>query len=278
MILSVSRRTDVPAFYAEWFCRRLEAGELQVRNPVNPRQVSRLVLNPERVDGLVFWTRNAEPFLSRLPRLEPYPYYFLYTVTPYGVDLEPGLPPVVRRIEVFRELSHRIGPDRVIWRYDPIILSGGFTADWHGEQFTLLLEALRSFTRRCVISFLDVYPAVKRNLPWFTDPLPDLKRDLVGHLALLSARAGVTLSCCAEGIDYPGATPGGCVDAALLESIGGRSLPRRRDRGQRKNCLCHESRDVGAYGTCRYGCHYCYADRGRRIPSCQDPDSPLLGP
>jgi hypothetical protein len=277
MILSVSRRTDIPAFYAEWFCRRLEAGELQVRNPVNPHQISRLVLNPETVDGLVFWTRNAEPLLSRLPRLEPYPYYFLYTLTPYGEDLEPGLPSLPRRIEVFRNLSRLIGPDRVIWRYDPIILSGDFTADWHLRQFTGLLEALIGFTRRCIVSFLDVYPAVKRNLPWFTDPPPELKRDLVARLALLTARAGVTLSTCAEGIDCPGVTPGGCVDTALLESIGGRPLRRRRDRGQRKSCLCHESRDVGTYGTCRFGCLYCYADRGRRIPSCQDPDSPLLG-
>lgn len=278
MILSVSRRTDIPAFYAEWFCRRLEAGELQVRNPVNPHQISRLVLNPETVDGLVFWTRNAEPLLSRLPRLEPYPYYFLYTLTPYGEDLEPGLPPLSRRIEVFQDLSEQIGPDRVIWRYDPIILAGDFTPDWHVRRFFRLLKALGGATRRCIISFLDVYPAVKRNLPWFTDPPGEVKQALAARLADAAARDGLLLSACAEGIDYPGLTPRGCVDAALLESIGGSSLPRRRDRGQRKNCLCHESRDVGAYGTCRFGCLYCYADRGRRIFSSQDPDSPLLGP
>ena len=132
MIISASRRTDIPAYYALWFLRRLEAGFVCVRNPVNFHQVSRIPLSPEVVDGIVFWTKNPTPMLDRLPLLKDYPFYFQFTLTAYAQDLEPGVPnknEVI--IPAFQELSRRIGPERVIWRYDPILPTPKYNIDYH---------------------------------------------------------------------------------------------------------------------------------------------------
>ena len=124
MIISASRRTDIPAFYAEWFFNRIKEGYVLVRNPMNYHQVSKISLSPAVVDGIVFWTKNPLPMMTRLDELREYPYYFQFTLTPYGKEMEPGLPSKKAvLIPVFRELSRKLGPDRLVWRYDPILLN-----------------------------------------------------------------------------------------------------------------------------------------------------------
>ncbi len=125
MIVSASRRTDIPAFYAPWLERRLEDGFVLVRNPRNPAQVRRISLAPVDVDCFVFWTKDARPLSGLLDRLDDagYPYYFQWTVTPYGSGLEPGIAPKEEILAAFRTLAGRLGPHRVVWRYDPVIVS-----------------------------------------------------------------------------------------------------------------------------------------------------------
>lgn len=135
MILSVSRRTDIPAFYSDWFFNRLDEGCVLVRNPMNIHQVSRIKLSPDVVDCIVFWSKNPRPILSQLAKLEKYPYYFHYTINAYGTDLEASLPPLSERVQTFRSLAEMIGPDRIIWRYDPIIVNDVYTVQFHIEQF-----------------------------------------------------------------------------------------------------------------------------------------------
>lgn len=156
MIISASRRTDIPAFYSRWLLRRLEEGEVLVRNPVRPGQVSRISLAPENVDALVFWTKNPAPFLPQLPVIASmgYSFYVLFTITPYGERIEPGVPGIETRVEVFRALSRLLGRERVIWRYDPVILGGGMDADWHAGAFRYLASRLSGSTCRCMFSFL----------------------------------------------------------------------------------------------------------------------------
>ena len=158
MIISVSRRTDIPAFYSEWFFNRLKAGEVLVRNPMNARQISKIKLTPDAVDGIVFWTKNPAPMLDRLYLLKDYIYYFQFTLNAYGKEIESGVPSKNRFvIPTFQRLSDLIGPDRIVWRYDPIFLNETYTIDYHIYYFEKLARRLSPFTRKCTISFLDSY-------------------------------------------------------------------------------------------------------------------------
>ena len=163
MIVSVSRRSDVPAFYSEWFFKRIEAGEVLCRNPFNDKQISRIDLKREAVDCFVFWTRNPEPMFERLHLLEGYGYYFQFTLNPYGKDVELNTPRQENALHTFKRLSELIGPRRVVWRYDPILLNDAYTEQRHYETFGFLARELQGFTERCVISFIDDCKACRKN-------------------------------------------------------------------------------------------------------------------
>lgn len=165
MILSVSRRTDIPNYYPEWFFNRIKEGFVYVRNPMNPRQISRIDISPDVVDCIVFWTKNPEPMLERLNELSDYRYYFQFTLTGYGRDIEPGIPHKKEKmIPVFKDLADRIGKQRVIWRYDPIMFTSTYTPEYHLKAFEQIASALNGYTEKCVISFVDFYSKNKRNL------------------------------------------------------------------------------------------------------------------
>ena len=165
MILSVSRRTDIPAFYMPWFMNRLREGYVMVRNPMNYHQVSRVSLSPEVIDCMVFWTKNAIPLTPHLGEIAlQYPFYIQYTLNPYGRDLEPGLPPLAQRLASACAIAEQFGSKHVVWRYDPIMLTEQYTADWHIEQFAAMADALKGSARDCVFSFVDLYDKVQANL------------------------------------------------------------------------------------------------------------------
>ncbi len=158
MILSVSRRTDIPNYYSDWFLNRIKEGFLYVRNPMNAHQISRINLSPSVVDCIVFWTKNPKSMMERLDELKDYPYYFQFTLTGYGKDVEPGLPDQrTERISIFKELSEKIGRNRVIWRYDPLLISKKYTAEYHGKAFEEMAYRLSGYTRKVIISFMDFY-------------------------------------------------------------------------------------------------------------------------
>lgn len=279
MIVSVSRRTDVPAWYADWFFNRLRAGEALVRGPYNPRLVRRVPLTPEVVDGFVFWTKNPAPMLDRLPELGRTAYYFQVTVTAYGQDLEPGVPAKGRAVvPAVRELARRIGPERVVWRYDPILLTARYSMDWHRRYFAALAHRLSGSVRRCVISFLDPYPGMERDARTLglRPPDRDEQTALAACFAEEAGRWGMTVQTCAEAADLSrfGVARGSCIDPALLEAQLGRKLTVERDRNQRPACGCASSVDIGMYGGCGHRCRYCYAGGGR--PADHDPAGPLL--
>lgn len=280
MIISASRRTDIPTYFSRWFFHRLEEGYVCVRNPMNYRQVSRVSLSPEVVDGIVFWTKNPIPMLDGLHRLNGYPFYFQFTLTAYGSDLEPGVPGknnVV--IPAFQELSRRIGPERVIWRYDPILLTPKYSAQYHVRYFEELAKRLSGYTTKCVISFVDQY----RHLGEQFQPMNTAQMiELAGNLSQIAPKYGLMLETCAETLDLShfGIHHGHCVDANLLEQIIGQPLSLSKDKNQRTACGCMASIDIGMYNTCANGCKYCYANHApaaviRSITS-HDPTSPLL--
>ena len=285
MILSASRRTDIPNYYSEWLARRFRAGFLCVRNPMNFRQVSRIALNPDVIDCIVFWTKNPAPMLPYLDEYRRYMYYFQFTLTGYGKDIEPGLPDKRRiLIPAFCELADRIGRDRVIWRYDPIFLSDHYTLDYHVKAFTRIAEALAGRTRRVVISFLDDYEKTKRNMKGIN--IQGLTKEKMWRLAhsfaVIAGRYGMEIQTCAEKIDLSeyGITHGACIDREYIEHLLGCRLRAGKDHGQRPECRCMESVEIGSYHTCRNGCRYCYANfsDGRVQARIRDfdVDSPIL--
>lgn len=285
MILSVSRRTDVPAYYRDWFFKRIEEGYACVRNPFNFHQVSRISLKPEVVDCIVFWTKNPVPMFERLPFLDPYMYYFQFTLTGYGRDVEPGLPDKKQvLIPAFQTLAETIGAERVVWRYDPIFFNARYTPQYHLKAFSEMAEALEGYTKRVVISFLDYYPKIKKNLEMLE--CEDLEEESLGRFAGELARTArahrMEIVTCAEKADLKkyGIAHGSCVDGELIRRLCGYSLDVKKDKNQRSECGCVESIDIGAYDTCPHGCLYCYANQSSRTAAAgrrrYTAESPIL--
>jgi hypothetical protein len=292
VIISASRRTDIPAFYADWFRNRLRAGYCLVPNPFNPAQIARVSLRREAVDAIVFWTRNPAPMLPILDQLdgEGYPYVFLFTLTGYGPPLEPGSPPLVQAIDSFTRLAGRIGPARVVWRYDPIVVGPQLTFDDHIARFQELAGRLAGATETVKISFVDLYHKARRRLgrlanssEYLTDPVisPELPQLLSALKEIVSAH-GMSLETCAEEQDLTalGVPPGRCIDALLLSRLFAGSFPLTKDRGQRRHCRCAPSKDIGMNDSCLHGCVYCYATRSHqaavRNHARHDPEAPSL--
>lgn len=265
MIISASRRTDIPAFYPDWFLQRVKQGFVYVRNPRNRKQVSRISLRPEVIDGIVFWTKNASPLLQYLPELDcrEYCYYVQFTVNSYQTDLEPNVPPKAEVLETFKRLSDAIGPERVIWRYDPILLSETYTVDDHIACFERFARTLEQYTRTCVISFVDIYQKIARRLKdaGARAVSPQERLALAMRLHDIASSCGLVLETCAEEADYAalGIRHGRCIDDALIGRLLGRTLRVGKDASQRLACGCVSSIDIGAYNTCAHGCKYCYA-------------------
>lgn len=284
MILSASRRTDIPAFYSDWLFKRLDAGYVLTRNPFNYRQVSKIDVRPEVVDTIVFWTKNPRPMLNRLDRLSLYEYYFQFTLTPYGSELEKNLPENNELYATFQELAERIGKKRVIWRYDPIILTAKMNREYHLRQFREMAQELRRHTDRCVISFLELYRKTQRQLRAFdlTPPSPGEMRKIAAGFKEIAAQYDLELETCATKLDLTdlGISPGSCIDRELSENLLGGRMEVGQDRNQREDCNCAASIDIGAYNTCRHNCLYCYANQSKKSSENNwrkhDPASPFL--
>ena len=281
MIISASRRTDIPNYFAEWFCNRVKEGFVLVRNPVNPHQISRICLSPDVVDGIVFWTKNPAPLIPMLDRLADYAYYFQFTLNPYGQEVEPFLPSKSEVIlPTFQRLADHIGPHRVIWRYDPIFLSERYSPAYHLRCFDALAKRLSPYTKKCTISFLDDYRGIRRRMASLSvRPFPPASQiSLARQLAEIAKSYGLEIDTCAEEIELQefGIEHARCVDDRLFSALLGCPLRSVKDKGQRPACGCVESIDIGAYNSCRSGCLYCYATRGTRPSARCDPKAPLL--
>ena len=285
MILSVSRRTDIPNYYADWFLNRIDEGFLYVRNPMNPRQISRIELSPEVVDCIVFWTKNPARLMEKLEHLREYAYYFQFTLTGYGPDIEPNIPDKGEKIiPAFQELSRRIGKEKVIWRYDPIFINEKYTETYHAEAFQQIAGSLAGYAEKVVISFVDLYAKTRRNTKGAG--VRKLSRDeilrLAAELHRIAQKYGLEMETCAEPMELRklGISHGSCIDRKLVERIIGCRLTGSKDKNQREACGCFESVEVGTYDTCLSGCKYCYAnfnhERAEQHVKRYDAKSPLL--
>lgn len=273
---------------------RLRSGYCLVPNPWNHKQISRVSLAVNDVDAIVFWSKNPAPLIPYVPEIDRlgFQYYFLFTINDYPDDIEHHLPPVTERIGTFCELSSEIGKGRMVWRYDPVIVSRRFDAGFHMRTFENLARQLSGATARVIISIADFYARTERRLSdveaatgdrFARDPfaLPEFGR-MIESMAASAAASGMSIQSCAEDnrLEALGIKPGKCIDDVLLMSILNHRVSARRDTGQRQKCLCIESRDIGVNNTCVHGCEYCYATssraRAERNYESHDPGAPML--
>ncbi|MDR2741171.1 MAG: DUF1848 domain-containing protein [Treponema sp.] len=280
MIISASRRTDIPAFFGEWFYNRLKEKRVLVRNPRNPGMITEIPLDPGLVECIVFWTKNPENFFRYIPEIDRlgYRYYFQFTLTPYDASIERNVDKS-RIVEIFIQLSNMTGREKVIWRYDPVLVNDVFTLDFHRERFEFLCEKLYPYTEKCVISFIDSYSFLKNEFSGNNiAALPEEKiLDAAGILSSIAKKYNMPLFTCCEKIDLErfGIMHNKCIDADLIRRLFNVEVKAAGDPSQRNGCGCCVSRDIGAYNTCLHSCVYCYAQRGTRS-GVHDPASPML--
>ena len=282
MIINTGQRTDIPAFYSQWFSNRLREGYVCVRNPYNPQQVSRYRLDPSVVDVIGFCTKNPAPMFPHLELLRDYGQYWFITITPYGRDIEPNVPDKHRLLDAFRALSDRVGVNAIGWRYDPVFVSERYTIDYHLRAFEQIASKLEGCTKTVVISFIDLYPKVRRQFPEAQEVTKTQRMTLGKAIIEIAAARGMTVKPCAEGdeLSVYGAACGGCMRISDYEKAIGQRLNAPKRKGARKECSCCLSCDIGAYNTCRHLCRYCYANAEpeKVLANCRlhDPKSPFL--
>ncbi|MEQ9811224.1 MAG: DUF1848 domain-containing protein [Azospirillaceae bacterium] len=261
MIVSASYRTDIPAFHADWFARRLAAGSALVKNPYGGQDYP-VPLAGDAVDGFVFWTRNLRPFQRVLATLDK-PFVVQFTITGYPRRLDPRVPAPDVAAGQLRDLARRFGPRAGVWRYDPVVRTGHLDDTWHRENFARLARSLSGAVDEVVVSLMAPYAKTRRNLKSAllpgegVDSEPAAAAPLLDDLAAIAGGHGMRLTACtAPGL--PALPPARCIDAERLSDVAGRTIA-ARTRGNRPGCLCAQSRDIGAYDSCGHGCAYCYA-------------------
>lgn len=286
MIISVSRRTDIPAFYSDWFFNRIDKGYLYVVNPMNCKQVSEIRLNRSTVDCFVFWTKNPEPMLNKLHILDEkgFSYYFQFTLTAYDQDIEPVFHNKNDLVKTFRQLAKQIGKEKVVWRYDPILLNEKYTKEFHYKWFEKLCMSLCGYTQLCVISFLDLYVKIRKNINklYITEIQENDMIEIGKRFSQIARKYNIIIETCSEKVDLSkyGINKGKCIDDKLISNIIGKAIDVKKDDTQRESCGCVKSIDVGQYNTCKHFCAYCYANfsRGSVEENCKkhDVNSELL--
>lgn len=289
-IISCSRRTDLPAFYAPWFINRLRAGYCHTTNPFGG-QVYRVSLRPEDVVAIIFWTRNPAPLFPYLDELDGhgYRYYFNQTLTSYPDGFETHNPSEQVALNAFRRLSERLSPWRMQWRYDPIILSSLTPPEYHLERFSALARSLEGYTEHCTFSFIDYYGKTRRNLGQvarqqkieFFQPELEEQQDLARQLGTIARAHGIRLySCCNDALTGSGVEKNRCIDPEIVRRLAPEQEAIPSFRPTRQDCGCLASVDIGAYDTCLFGCSYCYATNSRQAAlqrrAAHDPDDSLL--
>lgn len=282
MIINTGMRTDIPAFYSRWFCNRLREGFVYTRNPYHPTQVTKYSLSPDVVDLLVFCTKNPAPMLSHMDLLKPYGQYWFVTITPYGTDVEPFVPPKEKVMEDFRTLSGIVGADSMGWRYDPILLTETYSLKRHLEDFEKIAETLAGYTHTCVISFIDLYRKVRRNFPR-AEEVSKADRITLGKAFIrIAEKYDMVIKPCAEGdaLSEYGADCRGCMTLETFEKALHCRLSVPKNKSQRPECACLLGKDIGQYDTCAHLCRYCYANADeeavRRNRKLHNPLSPFL--
>ena len=260
MILFVSGRTDIVAFYSKWFMNRYREGFVDVRNPFNPKLVSRIKFS--NVDMIMFCTKNPLPIIPYLREIDK-PILFHVTLTPYKKDIEPNVGDKSKIIEGIKEISKIIGKDNVVVRYDPIFINSNYTMNYHKKAFKRMCELLSGYVNRVIVSFLDNYKNVQKNMGYLK-PVPfteDMYKEIGEYFSKWARINGMVVQTCFENrnlVEY-GFVKGDCLSRELAFKMTAKKYPKQVARKGGK-CECVQMVDIGVYNTCKHMCKYCYAN------------------
>lgn len=262
MILNTGSRTDIPAYYSDWFYNRIKEGYVLSRNPYYPTQITRYLLKPEVIDIMIFCTKNPFPMLDRISLLSGFDMFWFVTITPYGKEMEPHVPPKEQVIVYFQRLSELIGRERVSWRYDPVFVTERYSVDYHIEQFHQMAKVLSEYTNQCVVSFIDLYEKTKRNFAGIRSVTGEEQEKIIAAFSEIAKENGLQIHLCCEnaGLVRENVDADGCMSRTVLEKALGCRLKVPQKKMARKECSCLLGADIGAYNTCGHGCLYCYAN------------------
>lgn len=282
MIINTGCRTDIPAYFSEWFFNRIKEGYVYVRNPYYQNQVMKYKLTPDVVDCLAFCTKNPEPMLSRIHELDGFGQFWFVTITPYGKEIEPKVPPKEKVMEAFKKLSRVIGVEKLGWRYDPIFIKSKYTMENHIENFEKMAAELSGYTHDCVISFIDLYEKTKRNFPGVREVTKEERLIMGKEFVRIGNKYDIQIKTCVEGQELSryGVDCNGCMTKPVIERAIGNPLKVPQKKSARGGCNCLLGNDIGVYNTCGHGCVYCYANYDMKIVwdnmKKHNPDSPFL--
>lgn len=270
-IISVSRRTDLPAFYSDWFRRRLEDGYVNIENPFNHIKET-ISLLPNDVQGFVFWSRYPKPLLKHFDYIDQkfgHNHYLHLTLNNYPKVLELNNPPIELVIRCVEELNQRYGSRYILWRYDPIIISNLTPIYWILENFEYLCHRLENKVEICITSFVDIYKKVRRNFEKLKinmdfeleSPSFSTQVEIIEQMKEISVKYGIKLRLCCEGLlaDLVTLPKSSCVNPYYFIGLFSRQNLKLKVTPTRKDCVCFESKDIGFYDSCLSGCQYCYA-------------------
>jgi hypothetical protein len=263
MIINTGMRTDIPAFFSEWFFNRIREGYVLTRNPYYPEQVTRYRLTPDVVDCISFCTKNPKPMLDRLDEISQFRQFWFVTITPYGKEIEPNVPDKNEVMESFKLLSKNIGINSIGWRYDPIFFTEKYNMDFHISSFEKMAKNLSGYVDNCVISFIDLYAKTKRNFP-SAKAVTAKEREQIGkEFVKIGKKYGIKIRSCCEGKDLEkfGVDVQGCMTKEVMERAMGINIevPKKK-KSPREDCNCLLGNDIGMYNTCNHCCVYCYAN------------------
>jgi hypothetical protein len=283
MILNISGRTDIVNHYSNWLFKRFEEGYVLSRNSLFPNSVRRYELTPDKIDCIIFGSKNYMPVLNRIREITSrFNTYFYYTITAYGKDVEPGVPDMDTSMATLFALSEIVGAGRIAWRYDPVLLTEKYTIARHFETFEYMADRLSGHIDRCIFSFVEMYKKHEINFPELI-PLTAEDTDVLARgLGKIAAKYNILLQTCGPEDNYAryGIETSGCVTLDILGQANNLLFRNLKHKGFRKGCHCIESRDLGALNSCPNGCKYCYANRDAQLPrenyKLHDPESPLL--
>lgn len=282
MIINTGCRTDIPAYFSEWFFNRLKDGYVYVRNPYYQNQVMKYKLTPDVVDCLAFCTKNPAPMLPRIHELDAFGQFWFVTITPYGKEIEPHVPPKEKVMEDFKKLSTIIGAKKIGWRYDPIFITNKYTLENHIENFEKMASELAGYTHDCVISFIDLYEKTRRNFPGIKEVTKEERCEIAKEFVRIGKKYDIQIKTCVEGQELSkyGVDCSGCMTKPIIERAIGNSLKVPQKKSTREGCNCLLGNDIGVYNTCDHGCVYCYANFNQKTVrdnmKRHNPNSPFL--
>ena len=282
MILNTGLRTDIPGFFSEWFYNRIDEGFVYVRNPYAKNQIYSYRLDPELIDCIIFTTKNPRPMFRNLEKIDKFNQYWHITITPYGKEIEPNVPPVDEVIDSFKFLSERLGKEKVTLRYDPIFISEKYSIEKHIESFDYILDSLSDYTTEAIISFIDLYEKTKRNFPNAKEVTQDERLKIGEEFAKIGGKYNIKVKTCAEGTELErfGIDSSGCMTKEVIEKAINKNLDIPKQKARNGECYCLLNNDIGEYNSCNHGCLYCYANSNKRLVKrnlkLHDPKSPIL--